>query len=98
MVIREMVELENPALEKTVRALLSSSRGKKAEDILNNPDALADYIADAWSVVSALSPDDSFRLLQLCEILSTKHGRSSTSSYIKTQITGGGSGPRMIEA
>ena len=92
-----MVEPDNVALEKAVRALLSSSRGKKAEDILNNPDALADYIADAWGVVSALSPDDHYRLLQICEILSAKHGRSSASGYIKTQISGS-DGPRMIEA
>ena len=96
-----MVELENPALEKAVRSLLSSSRGKKSEDIFANPDLLADYIADAYLVVRALESDNNFRFLQICQILSTKTGRSSVSAYIKTQLGDGPdplSGRRMIEA
>ena len=58
-----------PVIERAVRNLLSSSRGKRPEDILNNSDALAEYIADAYLVVKALEPYNNQRFLQICEIL-----------------------------
>ena len=94
MVLRDVEEANYVALERAVRNMLSSSRGKKPEDVLSNPDALADYIADAYIVVRALSPDDNLRFLEICEILSMKTGKSSAAAYIRTQF----GGIRMIEA
>ena len=93
MVPREVDEENLVAVEKAVRNLLSSSRGKRPEDILNNPDALADYFADAYLVVRSIEPDDNARFLQICHILSTKTGRSAVAAHVKSQF-----GARMIEA
>mgnify|MGYP001600032435 CR=1 FL=1 len=53
MVMRDVDEANTVVLEKAVRNLLSSSRGKKPEEILNNPDALsgAEMLACNYRIV-----------------------------------------------
>ena len=93
MALGDMDEANTVVLEKAVRNMLSNSRGKKPEEILNNPDALADYISDAYLVVRALAPNDNVSLQVIFSVLSIKNSKRDIATYIKTQI-----GPRMIEA
>ncbi|HIJ98522.1 TPA: hypothetical protein H1005_01090 [archaeon] len=93
MVLREVDEANSAALEKAVRNLLSSSRGKKPEEIFNNLDALADYVADAYFVVRSLEPNDQLRFLEICEILATKFSKRDIATVVKTQVSA-----QLIEA
>ena len=93
MALGDMDEANTVVLEKAVRNMLSNSRAKKPEEILNNPDALADYISDAYLVVRALAPNDNVSLQVIFSVLSIKNSKRDIATYIKTQI-----GPRMIEA
>lgn len=88
-----MDDTNSVALERAVRNLLSSSRGKRPEDILSNHDALADYVADAFLLVKALEPNNNMRFLQICQILSTKTSKFEISSNVKKQTS-----VRMIAA
>ncbi len=93
MVLREVADANSAALEKAVRNLLSSSRGKKPEEILNNPDALADYVADAYFVLRSLEPNDQLRFLEICEILAAKFSKRDVANVVKAQVSA-----QMIEA
>ena len=81
------------AVERAVRNLLSSSRGKRPEDVLSNSDALSDYVADAFLLVKSLEPNDNARFLQICQILAVKTSKFEISTTVKRHTS-----PRMIEA
>ncbi len=93
MVLREMEDTSSFVLERAVRNMLSSSRGKRPEDILNNSDALAEYIADAYFVVRALESNNNQRFLQICQILSTRFSKREVANYVKLQTS-----TKMVEA
>lgn len=93
MVLREWDEENLMALEKAVRNMLSTSRGKRPEEILNNQEALADYISDAYFVIRAIEPTNRQRFLSICEILSAKYNKRDISACFKKQL-----GAQMIDA
>ena len=86
MAKRDVEEQNLLALEKAVRNMLSASRGKKPEEIFNNPDALADYIADAYRVLRSLEPNDKERFLAICEQLVSKYSKRDIAIFVKLQI------------
>ncbi len=88
-----MDDQNSAAVERAVRNLLSSSRGKRPEDILSNSDALADYVADAFLLVKSLEQNNNARFLQICQMLAVKSSKYEVSSIVKRHTSA-----RMVEA